>query len=322
MKKIFTLAAVAAAFSLATPAMAASDFPSKPIEIIVPFSPSGATDLIARQIAEEMGKTLDQAIIVTNRPGASGAIGTNYVAKAAPDGYTLLLGVTTTHGINPTFNTKLGYDPVKDFTPISLAATMPHVLLVNPDSPAKTLADFIQAAKSANPSFAYGSAGEGSPQHLAGEMLKASMDFDAVHVPYKGGGPAIVDLIGGQIQFMSSGLSEAMPFITSNRLRALSVAASEPVPGLDVPTFEQAGHPFELTAWYAFFGPAGMPEDVTKKLNDAIAAAAKTDRVKAAFANLHVTPVGSTPQALAQHVENELARWSKAVQAAGVQSPL
>jgi len=322
MRRLFGLAAFIGATAIAHPAAAAATFPSKPIEIIVPFAPSGATDLIARQIADEMSKTLAQPIIVTNRPGASGAIGSSYVAKAHPDGYTLLLGVTTTHGINPTFNKKLGYDPVKDFTPISLAATMPHVLLVNPESSAHTLSDFIKLAKTAKPTLAYGSAGEGSPQHLAGEMLKDDFGFNAVHVPYKGGGPALVDLIGGQIQFMSSGLSEAMPYIKSKRLRALAVAAKDPVPGLDVPTFTQAGHPFELTAWYAFFGPAGMPEEVTQKLAAAISSAAKTEKLKAAFANLNVTPVGSSPQELATHVNNELAKWAKAVKAAGVASPL
>lgn len=318
MRRVLTLLACIAAFAN-TPIAHAQQFPTKPIELIVPFAPSGATDLVARQIAEQMAKSLGQSVIVTNRPGASGAIGSDFVARAAPDGYTLLLGVTTTHGINPILNPKLHYNPVSDFTPISLAATMPHVLLVNPKSTAHSLEEFIQLAKKSNPTMAFGSAGEGSPQHLAGEIMKSEFGFKAIHVPYKGGGPALVDLIGGQIQFMSSGLSEAIPFITSGRLRALAVASKNRIPGLDIPTFSELGHPLQLTAWYAFFGPAGMPPKVTSRLNKAIVDATKSAPVRTAFEKLHVTPVGSSSAELAAYVKSQLAQWAGAVKAAGIQ---
>ncbi|CAM5185187.1 Tripartite-type tricarboxylate transporter receptor subunit TctC OS=Castellaniella defragrans OX=75697 GN=HNR28_001854 PE=3 SV=1 [Castellaniella defragrans] len=297
MKRIFAAISCMAALSCSTMAMA-KPYPDGQIQIIVPFAPGGATDLIARQVADAMGPSLKQPVVVVNRSGASGAIGSRYVAQAAPDGYTLLLGVTTTHGINPAYDHRLGYDPVKDFTPISLVATMPHVLLVNPKSPAHTLEEFIGLAQKADPPFAFGSAGEGSPQHLAAVMMESEFGFKATHIPYKGGNPALIDLLGGRIQFMSTGLSEAMPFITSDRLRALAVASAERVPGLDVPTFKESGHPFQLTAWYALFGPAGLPSDVVDTLNAAVVQATRSSKVKNGFTTMNVTPVGSSPQEL------------------------
>lgn len=317
--KLLPLLLSACVMALAAPAANAA-FPDRQIEIIVPFAAGGATDLVARQVADGMSKSLNQSVIVINKPGASGAIGSNYVAHAKPDGYSLLLGVTTTHGINPTFNHKLGYDPVKDFSPISLLATMPHILLVNPSMKATTLDEFIALAKKAEPPFAYGSAGEGSPQHLAGVLLSSELGFKATHVPYKGGSPALVDLIGGRLQFMSSGLSEAMPFISSGKLRALAVASPERVPGLDVPTFTQAGHPFQLIAWYALFGPAGMPQDVIDTLNQAARQGLQSANTQEAFKKLYVTAVGSSPAELLTHEQNELARWADAVKKAGIKS--
>lgn len=303
---------------LAAPLAHAQSFPSKPIRLVVPFAAGGATDLIARQIGEQMAKTLGQPVVIDNRTGASGAIGTEFVAHSPPDGYTLQIGVTTTHGINPSLNPKLRYNPVSDFTPISLVATMPHVLVVGQGSPARSLADFVRLAKSSKPSMSFGSAGEGSPQHLAGEMLKSMLGFDAVHVPYKGGGPALVDLIGGQIQFVSSGLSEVAPFVASGKLRALAVASKSRVPGIDAPTFLELGYPFELTAWYAIFGPAGIPPEIAARLNEAIVKAVASPAVRTAFKNLEVTPVGSSSEELAAHVKSEMKRWSAAVKAAGI----
>lgn len=317
MRRLLTAVFCAAALSCSAAAMA-GPYPDKQIQLIVPFAPGGATDLIAREIADAMGSSLGQPVVVMNKSGASGAIGSKFVAQAAPDGYTLLLGVTTTHGINPAYDHRLGYDPVKGFSPISLLATMPHILLVNPKSPAHTLDEFISLAKKANPPLTFGSAGEGSPQHLAGVMMQSEFGFKGTHIPYKGGNPALVDLIGGRIDFMSTGLSEAMPFITSDRLRPLAVASAKRIPGLDVPTFDESGHPFELTAWYALFGPAGMPEDIVNKLSAAAAQATKSEKVQQGFAKMNVTPVGSTPQELASWEKAELTRWAKVVKDAGI----
>lgn len=211
---------------------------------------------------------MGQSVVVDNRPGASGAIGSAVVARSAPDGYTLLLGATTTHGIiNPALNAKLVYDPVKDFTPISLVATIPHILVVNTSIPVNSLKEFVELAKS-KPGMAYGSAGNGSPHHLAGVMLGLMAGVDVMHVPYKGSGPAMTDLIGGQLQFMSVELAAAEPHIKAGKLKALAIATPARVQGVDLPTFAESGYPgFEVTAWYAVFGPHGMPEDAVSRLS-------------------------------------------------------
>ena len=296
----------------------AQAFPNKPIRLVAPFSPGGALDLIARGIGQKLSEGMRQPVVVENRPGASGAIGSEAVAKSAPDGYTLLLGATTTHGINPALNPKLSYDPVKDFTPISLVATIPHILVVNPSVPAYSLQEFVQLARS-KPGMAFGSAGNGSPHHLAGEMLKMMAHIDVVHVPYKGSGPAMTDLIGGQLQFMSVELTAAEPYMKAGKLRALAIATAKRVPGVDLPTVAESGYPgFEVTAWYAIFGPAGMPDELVFRLNAEIVKALATPDLRDRLQNLGVTPVGSSAAELAAHVRAELARWTRVVKAAGV----
>jgi tripartite-type tricarboxylate transporter receptor subunit TctC len=318
MRKTLYSALGAVAVAMAVPS-AAQSFPDKPIQLVVPFAPGGATDLIARRVASEMSQTLGQPVVVENKAGASGAIGSTQVAQSKPDGYTLLLGVTTTHGINPVINKRLNYNPVNDFTPISLIATMPMVLVVNADSPAKSLDDFKKLAKESKPPLAFGSAGEGSPQHLAGEMLKNQFDFEATHVPYKGGNPALNDLVGGQIQFVIAQLAEAKPFVDGGRLRAIAVAAQDRIPGFDVPTFAELGKPFKVTAWYAMFAPANLPADVTKKINAAVVKAANAPEVQATFKKLEVNSVGSSSEELSAHIKNELEFWTQAVKTAGVE---
>ena len=324
MKKFINAIAIffsSAALFLASAAQAqpaAQNFPVRPIHLVVPFSAGGATDIIARQIGADMAKTLGQPVVIDNQTGASGAIGTEAVARAAADGYTLLLGVTTTHGINPALNPKLRYNPVSDFTPISLVATMPHMLVVGKSSPIRSLSDFVRAAKAAQPSFAYGSRGTGSPPHPGGGIVKNLLGFDAIHVPYRGGAPALVGLMGGEIQFMSTGVSEASSMIASGEVRALAVASQRRLDGLDVPTFAELGHPFELTAWYALFAPANLPRDVLARLSEAVVKATRSPDVQNSFAKLSVTPVGSTPEELAKLVASETRRWAAAVKAAGI----
>ena len=253
-----------------------------------------------------------------NRAGASGALGSESVARAAPDGYTLLLGATTTHGINPALNPKLPYDPVKDFTPVSLVATIPHVLVVNPSLPVSSVPELVSYSRTGH-ALAYGSAGNGSPHHLAAELFKSMAGIEAVHVPYKGSGPALADLISGQIQFVSVELTAAEPHIKAGKLRALALATSERVPGVQLPTVAEAGYPgFQVTSWYAVFGPAGMPEAVTAKLSLEIAKAVKTTDLRERLQGLGTTPIGSTPAELAAHVRSELVRWTQVVKSAGI----
>lgn len=291
-------------------------FPSKPIKLVAPFPPGGEIDLVARGVGQKMSESLGQAVVVENVAGAAGAIGSERVAKAAPDGYTLLLGATTTHGINPALNSKLPYDAVRDFTPISLVTTIPHVFVVNPSLPVRTLAEFVQLAK-AKLGMTYGSAGNGSPHHLAGALFSSLAGFSATHVPYKGVGPALVDLVSGQINFMSAGATAADPHIKGGKLRALALAAPARLPGSDVPTFgEQGFKGFEVMAWYAVFAPAGLPLDLTNRLSAEVAKGTNSPDFRERLKSLGATPVGSSSQELGVHVRNEIDRWTRAGKAA------
>jgi tripartite-type tricarboxylate transporter receptor subunit TctC len=291
-------------------------FPNKPIRLIAPFPPGGEIDLVARGIGAKMTESLGQSVVVENISGAAGSIGSERVAKAAPDGYTLLVGATTTHGINPALNPKLNYDAVKDFTPISLVTTIPQVLVVHPGVPVNTLAEFVQFAKS-KPGLPYGSAGNGSPHHLAGALFSNLAGFNATHVPYKGVGPSLVDLVSGQIAFMSVGITAADPHIKAGKLRPLALAAPARLPGMDIPTFAEQGYKgFEVMAWYAIFGPAGMPADVTARLSAEVAKATNSPDFRDRLKSMGATPVGSSSQQLAAHVRAEIDRWQRAGKAA------
>ena len=295
----------------------AQQFPDRPITLVAPFSPGGALDLIARALAQKLNDEFGQSVVVDNRAGAAGIIGTQYVARAAPDGYTILLGATTTHGINPSLYPKLPYDAVNDFAPVSLIATIPHMLVVNPNLPVNSLQDLIKLGKTKPMSF--GSAGIGSPHHLAGEMLKSETQMNIQHIPYKGSGPAMVAVMSGELEFMSTEVTAAMPHIKAGKLKPLAVAAAKRSPTLpDVPTFAEQGMAgFEVTAWYAIFAPRNTPKDVVEKLNRALAKAVRQPDVKEKFATLGATPIGGTPDELGAYVKKEIARWASAVKASG-----
>jgi len=294
-------------------------FPMKTLRLVAPFAPGGALDLVARVCGQVLTEQLGQQVIVDNRAGAAGAIGSELVARSAPDGYTLLLGATTTHGINPVLQ-KLSYDPLKDFAPVSLVATIPHVLVVNPALPVNTLPEFIKYAR-AKPGLTYGSAGTGSPHHLAGEMLKMIAGLDLTHVPYKGSAPAMSDLIGGQLQFMSIELTAAVSQIKGGKLRALAIATAKRTPGVDLPTFAEGGVPgFEVTAWYAVYAPAGTPRSTVDILSRALARGLGAGEARDKLASLNALTVGSTPEELTAHMNAELARWSKVIKSAGVKA--
>jgi tripartite-type tricarboxylate transporter receptor subunit TctC len=294
----------------------AQSYPSKSITLVAPFSPGGALDLIARTMAQKLQEQWGQPVVVDNKAGAAGIIGTQYVARSNPDGYTLLLGATTTHGINPSLYPKLQYDAVADFEPVSLVATIPHLLVVNPSLPVNNLGDLIKLAKSKPLTF--GSAGIGSPHHLAGEMLKSQLKLDMQHVPYKGSAPAMTAVMAGEISFMSVEVTAAMQYIKSGRLKPIAVASAKRIPSINLPTFAEQGVPgFEVTAWYAIFAPKGTPKDVVAKLSGALAKAVTDDDVKTKFATLGATPVGSTPGELASYVKSEISRWAAAVKTSG-----
>jgi tripartite-type tricarboxylate transporter receptor subunit TctC len=305
---------------LATSSAFAQSYPSKPITLVAPFSAGGALDLIARSVGQKLQDEWGQSVVIDNKAGAAGIIGTQHVARAAPDGYTILLGATTTHGINPSLYQKLPYDAVKDFTPVSLVATIPHILVVHPSLPVNSVSDFIKYAKS-KPGLAFGSAGIGSPHHLAGEMLKTQAQIDLLHVPYKGSAPAMVAVMSGEVNFMSVEVTAAMPHIRSGKLKPIAVAAPKRIPGFDLPTFAESGLPgFEVTAWYALFAPKGTPKDVVAKLNSATVKAVGMKDVKEKFASLGAVPVGGTPDELAVYVKAELGRWSAAVKTSGAKA--
>ena len=290
----------------------AQTYPGKPIKLIAPFPPGGEIDLIARAIGQKLYESMGQTVIVENVSGAAGAIGSERTAKSAPDGYTIMLGATTTHGINPALNPKLTYDAVKDFTPISLVTTIPHVLVVNAGVPANTLAEFVKLAKS-KPGMPYGSAGNGSPHHLGAAMFANLAGFEANHIPYKGVGPSIADLVAGQISFMSVGAAAADPHVKAGKIRALALAAPQRLPGSDIPTYTEQGYPgFVVTAWYAMFAPAGLPADITRKLSTEVAKATNAPDFVARLRTLGATPVGSTSPELATFVRAEIDRWTRA----------
>ena len=319
------LAALAAAVPAAMAALADAHpaaaqppaFPVKSIRLVAPFAPGGALDLVARVAGQVLTEQLGQSVIVDNRAGAAGAIGSELVARAAPDGYTLLLGATTTHGINPVLQ-KLTYDPVRDFTPVSLVATIPHVLVVNPTLPVNSLPEFIKYART-RPGLNYGSAGTGSPHHLAGEMLRIASGLNLTHVPYKGSAPAMSDVIAGQLQFMSIELTAAVSQIKAGKLRPIAIATAKRVPGVDLPTFAEGGVAgFEVTAWYAVYAPAGTPKTVVDTLSRAIARGLGSGDARDRLASLNAVAIGSTPAELAAHQAAELSRWSKVIKTAGV----
>jgi tripartite-type tricarboxylate transporter receptor subunit TctC len=296
----------------------AQPYPNKPIRLIAPFAPGGALDLIARGVGAKLSESLGEPVVVENKAGASGAIGSEAVAKSAPDGYTLLLGATTTHGINPAFNPKsLPYDAVKDFTPVSLVATIPHALIVNPKLGVNSVKELVQLGKTRSLNF--GSAGNGSPHHLAAELFKSLSGINAVHVPYKGSGPALADLMAGNIDFISVEYTAAEPYVKNGRLKALALATAKRVPGIDLPTVAEAGYPgFEVTSWYAIFGPAGMPEAVTSKLSSEIHKAVTATDLRERLQGLGTTPIGSSSEELAAFQRADIERWLKVVKTANL----
>ena len=309
------VAAVAAAL-LST--VAHAQYPTKPIRLVVPWPPGGAVDTLGRLIAQTVSEPLGQPIVVENKAGAAGAIGSDAVAKAEADGYTLLMGSTTVISINPALQ-KLPYQPT-DFAPITMVAFVPHMLVTNAETPAKNLKEFVAYVKSRPKQVSYASAGPGTPHHIAGEMFKSMAGVDMLQVPYKGTGPALTDLLAGRVQFMSVEAVAALPHVKAGKLRALGVATPQRnALAPDVPTVAEAGYPgFEVTAWYGVVAPAGVPKEAAGKLAGAISKALETSTFREKLAGMGATPVGGSPEAFGEILRRENAKWAKAIKDAAI----
>ena len=297
----------------------ADNYPGKAIRLVVPFPPAGTADILARTIGQKLTERWGQQVIIDNRPGAGGNIGANVVAKAPPDGYTLLMGTAGTHGINASVYSKMPYDTLKDFIPITLVASVPNLLTVNPSIPVKSVKELIALAKAKPGQLTFGSSGNGTAVHLAGELLKTQAGIDLVHVPYKGSAQATSDLLSGHISMIFSAAPGAMPYVKAGRLRVLAVTSVRRMPALpDIPTMIEAGVPdYEAESWFGVFAPAGTPNGVIAKLNAAIVEILQTPEMKQRLSDQGAEPVGNTSAQFAVYVKEEMAKWAKVVNASG-----
>lgn len=300
-------------------AQAQPAFPSKPITMIVPFPPGGPTDLVARVIAQEMSESMGQTVIIDNRGGANGNIGAVLAVKAAADGYTLLYN-TSSIALSPALYKSLSYDVKRDLAPVALTAVVPLALVVSPSVPANTVKEFITYAKANPGKLSYGSAGNGNVTHLGAFQFVKANGIDAVHIPYKGSAPADVDLVGGQIQFMTDTVNSVMPFVRDKRLKMLAVTTSRRMSLFpDVPTLAESGMPgFEVGAWQGVMVPANTPAPIIQRLNSEVMKALQTPDVRRKLALQGAEPLGSTPEAYGEYVQKELIRWANVVKQTGV----
>ncbi|GIX24101.1 MAG: hypothetical protein KatS3mg122_1332 [Caldimonas sp.] len=312
--------ALASAACFGLPAHAQDSWPSKPIKIVVPFAPGGTSDILARTLAERLQVALKQTVVIENKAGAGGVIGADSVAKAAPDGYTFLLGTIASHAINPVLQPKIPYDATKDFAPIMLLGSISNVLLVGADQPYKTVADLIAAAKSKPGTIAFGSAGTGSSQHMSGEAFKLLAGAQLTHVPYRGSAPAIQDLIGGQIPVSFETVTVALPHIQSGKVRALAVTSATRSRALpDVPTMQEAGVAgFDVVSWQAFYAPAGTPPSIIQRMHRELAAIIATPDVKSRMESLGLEHRPNTPEDFAEFGRKELVKWGRIVKEGNV----
>jgi tripartite-type tricarboxylate transporter receptor subunit TctC len=298
----------------------AQAYPAKPVRMIIPYPPGGGNDTLGRLFAAKLSDRLGQPVVVENRPGAGTLIGTEAAAKSAPDGYTILLSSIATHALSPNLYAKVPYDPIRDFAPVTLLGIAPTVLVVRSDLPAKDLPEFVAAARAKPGGFTYASGGNGTPPHINGEVFKAVAGVDLLHVPYKGGGPALVDLMASRVDVMLDTAASAMPHVRSGKLRALAIsgpARSAEYP--DLPTFAEAGMPqYDTNAWYSVHAPAGTPPEIVRRLNAELVASLKEADVQARFKQLSTDPVGNTPEEFAAFVKMELDKYARVIKGAGI----
>ena len=319
MKPFAVTALLACAAGLGAPALA-QQYPTKPIRMIVPFPPGGPNDILGRVVAAKLGEQLGQQVVVDNRGGAGGIIGAEIAARAVADGYTLLLSGTASMAINPGLHKKLPYDPLKDFAPVSMLGTAPSLLTVHPSQPIRTVKDLIALAQAKPGKLNFVSAGHGTPPHLAGELFKNMTGVNMVHVPYKGGGPALADLLAGQVELYFAGISSVLPFVKEGRLRGVAVTSAKRTAVMpETPTVAESGLPgFEVGNWYAVHAPAATSKAIVTRLNTELIRTLGVAELKKRFFELAADPFGSTPEELAAYNRSEIAKWAKAIKAAGI----
>jgi tripartite-type tricarboxylate transporter receptor subunit TctC len=310
------LIVIAAIVAPPGPALAQAGYPNKPIKIIAPVQPGGGVDLVARTIADRLGQVLGQSIIVDNQSGGGGVIGSMATARAAPDGYTLMVGYVGTHGTNPAVR-KLPYDAIKDFTPIAMVGGTPNILIVPPSLPVGTLKEFVAYARANPGKLSYGSSGPGTLTHLAMEQFKVAADIDIVHVPYRGIGPAITDILGGQTQALFPGLAAALPHIKAGKMKPLAVTGTRRHRLLpDVPTFEELGYKgFDGVQWYGIVGPANMPAPIVKRLNEEINKLLANPDLRERLSSEALEPMPMTPEQFGQYMRDDIGKWSSLAKA-------
>jgi len=315
--------AAAAGVGLSQPgaAIAQDDFPNRPVTIISAFPPGGTVDLLARTLGQRLMEKWKQTVIVENRPGASGIVGSQAVARAAPDGYTLMV-VPMTHVTNSSLLPNVPYDPLKDFTPISLLATQPLMLVVNPSFPAKSVSELVARAKSQPGKYNCGSGGNGTSQHLACELFKSTAKVDLRHVPYRGNALAMTDVIGGQIELMFDQMATAVPHVKGGKVRALAVSTAQRSPAMpEVPTVAEAGVPgYEATAWFGVVGPPGMPPALAEGISEAFRQAMRLPDVRESLGAQGLVLVGSTPADFGGYLREEFDKWAVVIKQAGIQA--
>ena len=305
----------------ASPAPGPAGYPARPIRLIVPFPPGGSTDILARALGEKLSQGLAQPVVIDNRPGAGGSIGAEAAARAAPDGYTLMMGHLGTLAVNPAIYKNLPYDPVKSFAPVSLMAIVPSVLVVNPSLPVASAAELIAYAKAHPGKLAYGSAGNGSASHLTTEYFKLVTGTDILHVPYKGVGPMLTDLVSGQLSMGLNGAPAVMAHVNAGRLRALAVTSLKRLEALpQIQTLDEAGvRGFDASGWYGVVVPAGTPPPIVARLNAEVGRAMQTPELRSRLDNEGALPAPGTPEEFAALIRAEIARWAEVLKRAGVQ---
>ena len=320
-RRHFCIALALAGFGLAFDA-AAQAYPAKPIHFIVPYPAGGPLDTVARLLGAKLSESTKQPVVVDNKPGAGGNIGADFVAKSAPDGYTILMGAVATHAINPTLYASIPYDPVRDFIPVTQVASTPNVLVVNPSVPASNVREFIAYAKANPGKLNFGSGSTGSAGHLAGELFDTMAGVKMVHVPYKGAGPAMQDLIGGQIQLMFDNLASSLGQIKAGRVKALAVTtARRTALAPELPTIAESGLPgFDISTWFGIFLPAKTPQPIVDKLHSEFTRALAAPDVREKMLQLGAEPVGNRPEEFAAFIKSEADKYAKLVKASGAKA--
>lgn len=313
--------ALLAGLAAAGTAPAQESWPVRPIQMVIPFPPGGPTDVTGRVLAEKLTLELKRNVVVENKAGASGNIGAQFVAKAAPDGYTIFFSTGGTHGINPFLYAKPGYDPVKDFAPVAWVTASPNILVVHPSFPARTLTELIALAKASPGKLSSAAPGQGSTPHMFGELLKRTAGIEIQHIAYRGSGPALADVVAGHVPIMFDGIPSSLPLVQAGKLRAIAVTGTARLPAApDIPTVAETIPGFDASGWFAVYAPAGTPPAVVARLNQAINRVLEMPEVRKRYAELGAEPVGGPPEKLRDQVARELAKWSELIRATGMKA--